>query len=105
MPAESPSKKTIPRARLHRLLGVALLYLATPAPGATYYVDCQNGSDANSGLSPLAAWRTIDRANQQVCGPGDSILLKRNCAWHGSGFKARGNGSVAAPVILADYGD
>ena len=51
------------------------------------------------------AWQTIGRANQQVCGPGDSILLKRGCAWQGAGFKARGNGSVAAPIILADYGE
>lgn len=63
------------------------------------------GSDTNDGLSPAAAWRTIDRANQQPYAAGDSILLKRGCAWQGTGFKANGHGTEAAPITLADYGD
>jgi PAS domain-containing protein len=74
-------------------------------PAATYYVDSQSGSDANTGMSPAAAWRTIPRANAMTYAPGDSIMLKRGCAWQGPGFKARGNGSVSAPITLADYGD
>jgi hypothetical protein len=87
------------------LLGALFLTLANASPAATYYVDCENGRDTNDGRSLLTAWRTIERVNQLTCGPGDSILLKRNCAWHGPGFNASGNGTVAAPVTLADYGD
>jgi len=72
---------------------------------ATYHVDCQNGSDSNDGLTPSTAWRTIDRANLPAYGPGDAIRLKRGCVWQGTGFKAKGNGSVAAPITLEDYGD
>lgn len=78
--------------------------LAAPAAAATYHVDCAAGNDANAGTSPTTAWRTIPRANQPTYQPGDQILLKRSCTWSGTGFKARGNGSVAAPVLLADYG-
>jgi hypothetical protein len=74
-------------------------------PAATFHVDCTNGRDANSGLSPATAWQTIARANQQTYGPGDRILLRRGCVWQGPGFKASGNGSVGAPILLADYGD
>jgi len=68
-------------------------------------VDCLNGSDGNDGLNPSSAWQTIQRVNQAVLGPGDSILLKRGCTWQGTGFKANGSGSVALPITLADYGD
>jgi hypothetical protein len=79
--------------------------LAPPLLGATYHVDSQSGNDGNSGLSPLSAWRTINRANQPVYAPGDSILLKRGGSWQGTGFKANGNGDAQSPIILADYGD
>jgi hypothetical protein len=47
----------------------------------------------------------MNRANQPAYAPGDHILLKRGCVWQGTGFKAKGNGSVQSPVTLADYGD
>src|SRR5690349_8757929 len=56
--------------------------------------------------STLFPYTTLfrSRANQPVYGPGDSILLKRGCSWSGAGFKAKGNGSVTSPILLADYG-
>jgi hypothetical protein len=87
------------------LLRALFLLPASFAPGAAYYVDCENGRDSNGGVSPATAWQTVDRANQHTYGPGDSILLKRSCSWHGLGFKASGNGTVAAPIVVADYGD
>ena len=86
------------------VLGSFLLPLS-PAFAATYYVDASNGRDENDGLSPATAWQTIDRLNQVIFGPGDQILLKRGCAWHGTGFKANGSGSLEQPIILADYGE
>jgi hypothetical protein len=35
-----------------------------------YYVDASAGSDANSGLAPDAAWRTLGRATAQAWSPG-----------------------------------
>jgi hypothetical protein len=81
------------------------LGLATCLPAATYYVDCENGRDHYNGLSPAAAWQTIDRANQPTYSPSDQILLKRGCLWQGPGFKAKGNGTVQAPIALADFGE
>ena len=81
------------------------LTVVSSLPAATYYVDSLDGGDAKSGLSPSNAWRTIERANQEIYVPGDSILLRRGCVWQGAGFKANGNGSVPSPITLADYGD
>jgi hypothetical protein len=73
------------------------------AANTTYYVDCA-GNDANNGTSTSTPWRTMARASQQTYGAGDSILFKRGCTFSGTGFKPVGNGSVASPVTIADYG-
>jgi hypothetical protein len=87
-----------------RSFGLLCLVAVTPATAANYFVDCGSGSDGNDGRSPSTAWRSIVRANQPAYGPGDNILFKRGCAWQGVGFKAKGYGSVEAPIIVADYG-
>lgn len=94
--------RAFPAMSLAFVLGLGL---ATSTPAMTYYVDAYDGSDANSGIDPFKAWQSIARANQQAYGPGDSILLRRGCSWQGAGFKANGNGTVDAPIVLADYGE
>jgi hypothetical protein len=86
------------------ILFLSLIRFSSLSAG-TYYLDCLNGSDGNDGLSPSSAWQTMQRVNRAAFGPGDSILLKRGCTWQGTGFKANGSGSVALPIVLADYGD
>jgi hypothetical protein len=83
-------------------LGLALV---NPLSAATYHVDSQQGNDTRDGLSPATAWRTVERANQITYGPGDQLLFKRGGAWSGAGFKASGNGSLLAPVVVTDYGE
>src|SRR5262245_11759683 len=83
-------------------LVLALAFVST-LRAEIYYVDCQSGRDSNDGLSPLRAWQTIDRANQPTYRAGDSILLKRGCVWRGAGFKAKGNGAIGTPIVLANY--
>jgi hypothetical protein len=83
--------------------GVALL-LPARAQAATYYIDCTLGNDGNNGTSPSTPWRSIGRAHQEVYRAGDSILLLRGCTWSEPGFQALGNGTVSAPITLADYG-
>jgi hypothetical protein len=105
MQTPSLTHRTFVAARLAASVGWLGLSAAASLPAATYYVDSQTGNDANTGVSPTNAWQTISRANQSSYSPGDSILLRRGCQWHGPGFKARGNGSVQSPITLADYGD
>ncbi|MBI3029560.1 MAG: right-handed parallel beta-helix repeat-containing protein [Candidatus Rokubacteria bacterium] len=52
------------------------LTVANPlAFNRTLYVDAASGDDANDGLGPSTAWRTLDRANQSVVA-GDTVLLR-----------------------------
>src|SRR5262245_38833206 len=84
--------------------GVALLLPGRAEAATTYYIDCMLGSDGNNGTTTSTPWRSIDRANQVVYQAGDSILLLRGCTWSEPGFKALGNGTLSAPITLADYG-
>src|SRR3989442_11469121 len=93
--ASSVVKKEIARRRA--TIVILCLSLASALLAATYYVDCLTGNDGNDGLKPLAAWRTINRANLPTYAPSDSILLLRGCTWQGTGFKAHGNGTVQSP--------
>ena len=49
----------------------------------TFYIDNENGDDTRTGLSPEAAWKTLERANRQEFQPGDALRLKRGGSWHG----------------------
>jgi hypothetical protein len=73
----------------------------------------QSGSELSSSgppwrclLSSCGSLRIRHRpaALSVVYQAGDAILLKRGCVWSEPGFKARGNGTVPAPITLADYG-
>ena len=52
--------------------------------GTTYYVDANNGNDANSGTSPEQAWKSLTKVTATTFQPGDEILLKSGCAGTGS---------------------
>jgi hypothetical protein len=74
------------------------------AAGATYYVDCANGSDANDGTSISTAWRSISKANNAPLAAGEKLLFKRGCVWSGTTLRAKWNGSAASPITIGAYG-
>ncbi|MBC7829712.1 MAG: right-handed parallel beta-helix repeat-containing protein [Chitinophagaceae bacterium] len=52
-------------------------------PGSTYYVDAVSGLDANDGLSPASAWKTLGKINNTNFQPGDNILFRRGQTFSG----------------------
>lgn len=50
--------------------------------GAVYYVS-QSGSDANDGLSPRRAFKTLEKVNDCEFKPGDVVLFRRGDLWRG----------------------
>lgn len=62
-------------------VGMALLLMTAMASATTYYVDPQ-GSNANDGLSPQTAWRTLLKVGISTFQPGDQILFKRDGVWN-----------------------
>ncbi|HYO08533.1 MAG TPA: right-handed parallel beta-helix repeat-containing protein [Tepidisphaeraceae bacterium] len=71
---------------------------------STYYVS-PHGKDHASGTSPRAAWKTIDRVNQQALKPGDLVLFQGGKKFQGSLYlPSREGGTDKKPVIFSNYG-
>ncbi|WP_041230844.1 hypothetical protein [Deinococcus peraridilitoris] len=79
------------------------LQLRVASSGNTYYVDCKNGNDANSGLSETQAWKSLAKANAAGLGPGSALLFKRGCTWDGQ-LRAGWTGEATLPVVISAYG-
>jgi hypothetical protein len=74
-----------------------------PSPGPTYYVDGDDGDDANPGTSPATAWRTLAKASQAPLAPGDRLLFRRGGSWTGS-LKLSRSGTSELPIVIGAYG-
>ena len=78
---------------------------------ATYYIDPDDGSDTNSGLSPNPAagaggpWKTVAKAASTVAAAGDQFLIKRGTVIRepGSVFFWTA-GTQQLPITLGAYG-
>jgi hypothetical protein len=75
---------------------------ALPA-GRTFYVDSRQGSDANAGTSPAAAWKSLEKVNATLFHPGDRILLRSGSEWGGQ-LWPKGSGAEGSPIIVDMYG-
>jgi hypothetical protein len=96
-------------------VGVALPCIATDGAAAhtspgdtTYYVDGDTGDDAHNGLTPDAAWRSLDRVNKTRFAPGDRILFKAGTRHRGQ-LEPKGSGAlvngVTRPIVIDRYGE
>ena len=77
---------------------------AREGPGRTFYVDANGGDDRRDGLSPAAAWKSLERVNRERFRPGDSLLLRRSRRFKGS-LTPRGSGNASAPILVDAYGE
>jgi hypothetical protein len=71
--------------------------------GTTYYVDSDNGDDANTGTEEQAPLRTLEHANTIRLEPGDKLLFKSGSRYTGQ-LKPTGRGSEDAPITIGMYG-
>ncbi|HYY09493.1 MAG TPA: hypothetical protein VE781_01070 [Kineosporiaceae bacterium] len=72
--------------------------------GTTYYVD-PAGDNTRSGTSPAQAWATLDKANQRVWAPGDTLLLKGGSTFAGGlDFGSASSGTMNHPITVSSYG-
>jgi len=92
----------IPKLTLTLMLLIPTMVFA----GTTYYVDSQNGNDANNGLSSSLAWKTIDKINQSwsIIQTGDDILFSRNSTFTGTQLAIRKGGTPSNSLIIGAYG-
>ena len=86
---------------------IVLIFLASYAlAGTIYYVDATSGSDSNNGRTPSSAWKSLNKVNNQLFSPGDSILFKRGEIWEGSEkLNIVWSGSPTNPINFDAYGE
>lgn len=65
--------------------------------GTAYYVS-NDGSDANSGLSPQTAWATLQKVNNAHLSRGDGVYFERGGTWRGQLWAQEG-------VVYSAYGE
>jgi parallel beta-helix repeat protein len=85
-----------------------ILMGGTHVDAATYFVSSSRGNDANDGLSPLQAWKSLDKIFQKCYSrvpltPGDQVLLNRGDVWDGQ-IRFFAVGAPNSPVVLGSYG-
>jgi hypothetical protein len=82
-----------------------LLFLGAPlACASDYYVDCNYGSNGHSGTSPQQAWRTLLEVGISSFQPGDTINLRRDCAWNET-LTPPSSGSSGSLIKIDSYGN
>ena len=85
------------------LCAVGLVEAAAPS-GVVHYVDSTRGDDENPG-SRQQPWKTLVRAVTDPLAPGDTVLLRRGCAWDGESLVIRGvRGTDEQPITFGAYG-
>lgn len=89
------------------LLAFSFLFLAWPtsihSAGTTYYLDCQLGSDTNTGTSQSTPWKTLTKASNFNFLAGDKLLLKKGCIWEGR-LTLTESGTSTENVLVSNYG-
>jgi hypothetical protein len=76
---------------------------ATGLTSTTYYVDSIQGSDANSGTTTGAAWKTVGQAARGSLVPGDQVLFRRGGVWY-EGLTATRSGTWTNLITFGAYG-
>src|SRR5216683_112467 len=97
-------KKCEETMRMRILLFALCIVPLLPARAATYYVDAEHGSDSNNGTSPTAAWKSINKLNQQKFLPGDAIFFRRGQIWREQ-LNLQSSGEVQRPITIDAYGE
>lgn len=82
---------------------IMLLLSPVLSYSSNYYLS-NNGSDKNSGITPAAPWKTIEKLNSHfgAIQPGDSIFFRRGDHFYGSIIISR-SGAPGKPIVITAY--
>ena len=70
---------------------------------AEYFVDAVAGNDANSGLTPAQAWRSVEQVNGAPLKPGDTVRFRAGQTWRESLLCK--SGTEGHPVTYTRFGE
>ncbi|MFG2847831.1 hypothetical protein ACGF12_32370 [Kitasatospora sp. NPDC048296] len=93
------------------ILVAALMSTAIPgwaqesraAEPRVFYVDADGGNDANCGLSPDDAWKTLGKVSAAALQPGDTVKFKAGDTFPGQ-LKLTKSGTPDQPIKITHYG-
>jgi parallel beta-helix repeat protein len=86
------------------LLALVFAASVTCTHATTYYVDCENGDDANAGTSESAAWLTVGKVNSTVSGTSDDVYFDAATECTDAGLVVDWSGTTGDHVIIGSYG-
>lgn len=66
-------------------------------PAATFYIDSQEGLDANPGTTKSLPWKTLSRVNREIFAPGDKVLFRAGTRYRGQ-LKPNGSGAMISDI-------
>lgn len=109
------------RLLIKQIIAIGMVFLLTslssvactkPSTGDTgkdyrrisYYVDSNNGNDANDGLSESQAWSSFSNVRKGLLMPGDSLRIKRGSEYSEM-LVITDSGQPGLPIVITDYGD
>lgn len=82
---------------------ILILSVRLLAAQTTYFIDNVSGDDQNSGLTDKIAFQSIEKVNQLLLKPGDSILFRRGGSWNKQ-LKPQGSGMKGQRIVIGAYG-
>lgn len=89
--------------RMKRVLILVFCFALQYFSYATNYYIASSGNDASDGKSTTTAFQSIDRINQEVFQPGDSILFNRGDVFRGM-LQINQSGSSSNVIYIGAYG-
>ena len=69
-----------------------------------YYINSLSGNDANNGISVKSPWKSLEKFEEIVFQPGDSILFAGNSTFEG-GIAFNSSGNTERPIVISSYGE
>ncbi|MHB9027668.1 MAG: right-handed parallel beta-helix repeat-containing protein [Candidatus Latescibacterota bacterium] len=98
----------IPYFFLLALLCLPMVLIPKHSLARVYYVNASGGSDNGAGLSPDAAWKTLERVNlafeKRTVQAGDTVAFRRGNTFTGA-LTAAGSGQPGKPAVIDAYGE
>jgi len=79
-----------------------LAFILISAHATNYYFSA-TGNNNNSGITPSQAWFSLNKLNDVVLMPGDSILLKKDDIFIGEIY-VKQSGTDQNPIVISSFG-
>ncbi|MCF6351042.1 MAG: right-handed parallel beta-helix repeat-containing protein [Flavobacteriaceae bacterium] len=90
---------------IKHVLIITLIHCASFVYSTTYYI-ANDGLDSHTSLqaqSPNTPWKTLNKVNNLILSPGDSVLFKRGDTWRGE-IIASHSGALSSHITYGAYG-